>query len=431
MFRMSDSRTLSISPYYGGKGRMAHFIADRLDYGNTDIFVTPFGGMCRVLLNKPRHSLECYNDYSSALCALMRVLSEPDSAQEFINRLYSETEFSRDEFDKQKAIFDRAEQDLEEQETIQACRLLRQELKIARPRQLLPIILNKKILSELTASTDADLLDLDLSDVALMDQKKLPDSTIKSLERYDKAYNDNAGFRQAFEPCLNNLYELWKVKNRQGYLPRSADIGEPVSDMDLAIATYVVFQQSRDGMGQAWSEHKFKDTEQYLKQVLKLYDCAERLEGVEIFQIDALDFFRHWETPYPNTIRDWLNNPRVMMYCDPSYISVESERELLKGIDIANTDSLSEAIRQKYADKKFPKNLGEVYARSFGYDEQEQFLRCIQQAKCHLVVSNYDLELYNKYLNESTGWRREEFLTTTGVGSKADNSRLEVIWYNY
>lgn len=73
---MNKRDTISIAPYYGGKGRMAHFIADRLNYDDTDIFVTPFGGMCRVLLNKPRHKVECYNDYSSGLTALMRILSD-------------------------------------------------------------------------------------------------------------------------------------------------------------------------------------------------------------------------------------------------------------------------------------------------------------------------------------------------------------------
>lgn len=50
---------------------MAHFIVDRLNYDDSDIFLTPFGGMCRVLLNKPRHKDENYNDYSPGLNALM------------------------------------------------------------------------------------------------------------------------------------------------------------------------------------------------------------------------------------------------------------------------------------------------------------------------------------------------------------------------
>ena len=119
-----------------------------------------------------------------------------------------------------------------------------------------------------------------------------------------------------------------------------------------------------------------------------------------------------------------------MMYCDPSYISVEDEAKLLEGIDVEQEDSLSGAIKRKYAGK-MPRNLGKVYARSFGYDDQENFLRCIQKARCRILASNYDLVLYNKYLNESTGWRREEFITTTGVGGKIDNTRIEVVWYNY
>ena len=89
---MKNKPTLSIAPYYGGKGRMAHFIADRINYDDTDVFITPFGGMCRVLLNKPRHREEFYNDFSAGLNALMRVLSSPEQAVEFIHRLEDETD---------------------------------------------------------------------------------------------------------------------------------------------------------------------------------------------------------------------------------------------------------------------------------------------------------------------------------------------------
>lgn len=111
---MKSKSTLSIAPYYGGKGRMAHFIEERLDYSDSDVFVTPFGGMCRVLLNKPRHKLECYNDFDSGLCALMRILSDPQKTAELIHKLYHETEYSQEEFDRQKAIYDYARADLEE-----------------------------------------------------------------------------------------------------------------------------------------------------------------------------------------------------------------------------------------------------------------------------------------------------------------------------
>lgn len=397
---MKNKPTLSISSYYGGKGRMAHFMADRLNY-DCEVFVTPFGGMCRELLNKPRHHVECYNDYSSGLCALMTVLSDRDKADVFIHRLYEETDFSEEMFLKHKAVYDSAEGDLEEQE--------REKL-----RQLL--IADKVIGNHYPRA-------------------KLEEILLKSFDVMTDMQAAEKEKETEFNRTLYHWVNLYKVKQQQGFLPRPADMGVEISEMDLAIATYVTFKMSRDGMGKTFSKEKFKTTDQYHAQVLNLYECAERLEGVNIFQLDAMDFFRHWRpdgdmshTPY---FDEWLNDPNVMMYCDPSYISPDSEQKLLEGINIDKEDCLSDAIQKMYDGRKWPKNLGEIYARSFGYVDQERFLQCIQNAKCSMMVSNYDLALYNKYLNERTGWRREEFITTTSVGGKMDNSRTEVIWYNY
>lgn len=422
---MNKRDILSIAPYYGGKGRMAPFIVDRLNYDDSDIFVTPFGGMCRVLLNKPRHKVECYNDYSSGLTALMRMLSDPLKAVEFIHRLEDETTYSEEEFNRQKAIFDNAENDLEEQAKERFCRLLIDE-KIIEPRN------GKRLIEEILRQTgEADETGNEITPAIQDGLKKLKEA----LERDKK-------FSAVFEDYLADWIEAYRVKQDNGILERSSDSGQYVSDMDLAIATYVVFSQSRDGIGKIWSGQKFDTNDQYKERIVRLFDCAERLEGVEIFQIDAIEFFREFQFVDVNlpveeidpgflTLNSWINDPKVMMYCDPSYISVRSEERLLRGIDVDNVDSLSDAIKERYKGKKEPKNLGEIYSMSFGYDEQEKFLRCIQNARCRILVSNYDLQLYNKYLNESTGWRREEFYTTTAVGNKKDNKRVEVIWYNY
>ena len=193
---------------------------------------------------------------------------------------------------------------------------------------------------------------------------------------------------------------------------------------------------SRDGMGKVFSESKFRSTEQYHKRAESLFACAERLEGIEVQQIDAFMFFRKGtelmedeKTTY-QAIGDWLNNPSVMMYLDPSYIQPESEREALEGIDWQRVDCLSNAVKEKYQGQKEPANLGEIYARSFNYEEQENFLRLICNAKCKILISNYDLLLYDKYLTLN-GWQRTEFLTSTSVGSRAGNDRTEVIWWNY
>lgn len=423
---MKNKPTLSISSYYGGKGRMAHFIADRLNY-NCELFVTPFGGMCRELLNKPRHRVEIYNDYSSGLCALMTVLSDPRKADEFIHRVYEETEFSEECFLKYKAVYDGYEKDAEEQ----AKERLRQWLidkKIVEP------VASRRLLDEILWKSYEDVV------FEIKEEHKTTPRVKAAIEKLEDAIQSDKKFKEEFHNLLVDWISLRKQKDDWYCLPRPADLMENVPstyEMDLAIATYVTFKMSRDGMGTTFSKEKFKTTDQYHAQVLKLYECAERLEGVNVFQIDAMDFFRHWKPVHldgaysTNYLYKWLNDPHVMMYCDPSYISVASEKKLLEGIDIDNEPCLSDAIMKKYDGKRWPANLGKVYARSFGYDDQENFLQCIQKAECSIMVSNYDLELYNKYLNESTGWRREEFITSTSVGGKLDNSRIEVIWYNY
>lgn len=276
-------------------------------------------------------------------------------------------------------------------------------------------------------------------------EEQQADGKQKKARRVPVDYNEfkrilkkETRFREQFQQHLEKWLAIHHQREKQGYLERSGDIGLYVSDMDLAIATYVVFQQSRDGMGRTWSAQKFKTNAQYKRQLIKLYDCAERLEGIAVSQIDAMYYFINLasgnidETDSGfSTMSEWMSDPRVMIYCDPSYISAKDEEDLLEGIDVDSVDSLSEAIREKLESEKTPKNLGKIYSCSFGYDEQERFVKCIQNAKCKMMVSNYDLALYNKYLNEKTGWRKELFETTTGVGSKKDNKRTEIIWYNY
>lgn len=421
---MKSEPTLSIAPYFGGKSKMAHFIIQRLNYDDSDIFITPFGGMCRVLLNKPRHQVEYYNDYSYALNALIGILANPTQATELIHRIGNETEYSMECFNHHKAIFDNVEVDIEVQE--------RGKLK--------NLLIENKVISAVSANTFVDYLIRD----AMYENVNLPhskcDIVLQALDmlKAKLSVQKEKTFRLKFEKLLSNCISLKRQKDEYGILERTADMGEWVSDMDLAIATYVVFQQSRDGMGQVWSSVKFKSDFEYKKRINHLFTCAERLEGVHTLQIDAIDYFRKWNTTDTDTgaiksfnlMNGMMDNPKVMMYCDPSYISPESERKLLEGIDLGE-ESLSDAILKKYQGKKEPVNLGKIYAMSFGYEEQEHFLKCIQKAKCRIMVSNYNLALYDKYLTPDFGWRKEEFETTTTVGGKAENSRVEVIWYNY
>jgi len=448
---MKYKKLLSVIPFFGGKGRMAHFIADKLDYSTTDVFVTPFGGGCRVLLNKPRHLVEIYNDFSPGLCALMRVLSNMDTAIELIRRVM-DSEYSEEEFVKAKKMFDDCERKVEEETAFE-------QMVTAFTEEYLQHLASPYHLSNSEKEALKKSLRQDVQKAMKEVLYKGDDGEKKSRKSvYDdikyeirclvygwheyfveESICQMEDFRNEFE----NLFSIWQNATAWG-----KDIYQ-IDDMDAAFATYIVYMMSRDAMGTAYTNAKFRGTEHYHKRAESLFECAKRLEGIQVQQLDAFSFFRKGGDFQAlrkstggayETIGDWLNNPSVMMYLDPSYISVESEREALRGIDWISASSLSDAIKAKNQEEKrnrgkrntgkTPQNLGSVYSRFFDYKDHERFLRVICQAKCKILISNYDLILYHKYLTMN-GWSRAEYLTSTSVGSKAGNSRTEVIWWNY
>jgi DNA adenine methylase len=79
--------------WHGGKFYLCQRIIQHFSPHHT--YVEPFGGAASVLLNKPRSSVEVYNDLDGRITRLFRVLR--DHGQEFHRRLtltpYSEAEF--------------------------------------------------------------------------------------------------------------------------------------------------------------------------------------------------------------------------------------------------------------------------------------------------------------------------------------------------
>jgi len=395
-------RPLSISSFYGGKAKMSDFIVSKLDYENTDKFLTPYGGMCRVLLNKPRHSYEQYNDYGEGLTTLMSVLSNYNSARELIYYL-SDISYCEDEFVRHKKIFDAVEDDFEASS--------RRLKKFLVDNGLCPLAMSR-------AQFDNFILE-----------------NCRDLE-LNKNYTDG------LKPLWDEYSERLIFIDKNGYLPRTRDINKELaklSDVEVAAATYITFQMSRDGMGLHFSIGK--STDAFQRQVVNLFDCAERLEGIYVSQIDATNFF-DWAvddadlTDKETTIlyanmHHWLVDPNAMIYADPSYIKPDDEEKLLENIDWENEPNLAEAIQRENKGKS-PKDLGkQVYSMSYSYADQEQFVQAIADADSYVMISNYDLILYDKYLTPDKGWSKMEYQTTTSVGSKKGNERVEVLYYNY
>ena len=368
---MDKQRIISPFGFFGGKARMASLICSFIDYSTT-YYIEPFGGACRTLLNKEsRHTVEIYNDSSLGLCAFMNLMSRDDTAHELIERIY-ETEFSREAF--QKALKYRDSFD------VPASRQIKNEFITDMKR----LFAKYGLVDESCSTRDLFVLLKDLE-------------TVKSFLALCTS-EDETLFKQS---ALN----YWEVHGQGFDLPD--DWGEGITndylnDYDLAVATYVIYVQSRDGIGKYWSNAKYKTQEAYIKKMDCLFEVAERMNGVRVPGAeDALIYVR-------NSI--YLNNPDAFFYLDPSYLK---EDENAPGeIDY--------------------KDLGKTaYKDSYSPQDHETLLLTIRDAKAKILISNYDVTLYNKQLTPDRGWNRYEFPTKTGMGKAGDRDRLEVLWYNY
>ena len=82
--------------YHGGKWRIGKWVASH--FPKHKFYVEVFGGAAGVLLQKPRSTVEVYNDLDSQVVNLFRILRDPVRSLD-LARLCDFTPFSRDEFE--------------------------------------------------------------------------------------------------------------------------------------------------------------------------------------------------------------------------------------------------------------------------------------------------------------------------------------------
>lgn len=108
--------------------------------------------------------------------------------------------------------------------------------------------------------------------------------------------------------------------------------------------------------------------------------AAERLKGVQIENLPALELIKRYDTP------------DVLIYADPPYLY---------------------GTRKKY-----------LYKHEMEDAEHVQLLETLLKHPGKVILSGYDNELYNDLLS---GWRKESISTQAENGLK----RIETIWMNY
>lgn len=476
-----SGKTLSPFSFYGGKARFAHEIVEMLDYDHTDVYVEPFGGACRVLLNKPRHVKEIYNDLGTGLVAFFDALSDKTMADKVIRKL-NEMEISREVFIEQQRYKNEVEMDIDGYITKQTLALISEFRKkyknngklFNQTRRALngheyPTIL--KLLNEIlkTEMSGDDinrmteyrdlfsqyweiiehdytnnyeyqfLYKRDNDEFDTYTEEELNERFALVMDMIDSDVNTSnktAGsiktegmlletgrrrFDSARQECINDLLSpqgglenIIKQAEKQGWhkdihriirdeLPENGKVLDGYNIVDLAVATFYTYTLSRDGMGIDYSNKMEMDSKAYYRRVEKLDDVADRMKGVECNELDAFYVV--------NTHR---KNPAVMMYLDPSYLSVEEDKK-------SDTDSGGRDLGEK------------VYAASSSIGDHERLLGLLlkQDTKAKIILSNYDVEPYKSGLTEKNGWKRREIETYTSIGGKKDNKRTEVLWYNY
>ena len=405
---------LSPFSFYGGKAKMAPLICRMLDYENTDIYIEPFGGACRVLLNKPRHEFEMYNDFGIGLYEFFSCMSRPELSEKVISALY--------DIIPSKEVFQEMRDYKIEHES---------ELTDYMKMQFKTFVYecNRKYRSKDLSRLHSQIMKKEYKDIIEISRKVLKGNMLQKkeerlLRHYVELYEEywemaKKDYKSAYAKAGRAFDKAWKQTELKGNRDRhrhtashnaallaiedkTGDIlvsngGEATMDsVDMAVATFASYYLSRDGMGKAYSETKGSSIDAYYRQLAKLDDVADRFQGVRVTQFDAL-----W------LVAKYSQLENAMLYLDPSYLSTEDE-------------------------EKKKKDLGKgIYNRSFDYDMHESLALLIQDAEAHIIVSNYDVEPYKSLLTEEHGWKRMEFPTTTSVGGKKGNFRTEVLWYNY
>lgn len=414
---MAARRTLSPFSFYGGKDRMAPLICSLLDYDHTDLYIEPFGGACRVLLNKPRHGQEIYNDFGHGLCSFFEAMGSRELSEEVIEALYGIVP-SEGVFRQMAQRKMEHEQGLTEYMQGQFRKVVWGCCKRYQSKELRELHghIGRREYGEIVDKASGILSEGVITDG---DDRRLFGEYARLYGQYwdivggayREAYNEAGAFfdeeleaaesaqgkrlrnRERHKRKFCHERALEAIEGYTGDMPASGDTGGGKDMVDMAVATFLTYYLSRDGMGLDYSPEKGGSLGRYYSSLGGLRDIAQRLEGVTVTQADALLL-----------VREYRRYRNVMMYLDPSYLKPEDVgRDLGKGI----------------------------YSRSFSYDDHVRLAEAIKDADARIILSNYEVEPYMGLLTEESGWKRLYHETSTSVGGKRGNKRTEVLWYNY
>jgi DNA adenine methylase len=190
-----------------------------------------------------------------------------------------------------------------------------------------------------------------------------------------------------------------------------ASEGKQLDDMtneniiNIAVACYVVYTQSRDYLGKEFRSESLYDTEDaYHANIDRLWDVSDRFKNVEVIHSKA------------ESLLVRFNRPDTLLYLDPPYLLEQG---------------------------RIGRNPGNQYRYNMSYDQHVELLVRLRTLKSKILISNYDdqTHLYKRYLEQGEcfsselkstfqPWTRYEYNTISTI-AKGDMNRTECFWCNY
>lgn len=216
-----------------------------------------------------------------------------------------------------------------------------------------------------------------------------------------------------FDPAVSNLYKVLSDKNKGKELLEKIfqlqyderlfktareyqrENFKGINDIDKALLTFVLVSQSFNNTRKQFSRGEY-NTESYQRKIRSnLPRIYERLQGVQVFNKNALDI-----------IKEVIKNPDVQMYLDPPYLH---------------------SLRGEGADKVYFKEMEDI--------DHIRMLETIQDAKCRILLSGYHSDkedLYDTYLL-SHGWKSQELVKVMKSSQRKAERDIasEWVWFNY
>ena len=459
---------LNVIKYYGSKAVNGNRLMEHFDY-NTKVYIEMFGGGASILLNKPEHHIEIYNELDKGVYTLFKVLKNREGCrilQEHLldtpceRNVFNESLYIREKYttnkpyDKVISGMDRYVKDVEKKYGYNLCKQYKKSgagsEEIYKKIKNIGIsykeyenavkkmedynkAVNQYIPEEDVYKIKNGTLDITRNikgeEEALSFEKLLSRITTVSVavkckdkllevheELQEKICNasDNTERQNLIDMSAMSVNIIYKVHQmlcrlqlpvHEEKIPEGSPGTVSNEEIELAKATFITFNMSRDGIGKEFSTkeglwgnfRKKAESLPYIEQRLKNvtvtnYDCFTVLEDIKkTFHLECYE------------------DEEIFIYLDPPYL---------------------QAAGSSSKDKNY--NPGMVYKHGFGYDDHKRLLGLVQSLPFKAAVSNYrdNNSVYDSYLNEENGWHSLEFETFTPVGGVA-RDRTEVLWMNY